>query len=145
MKVQRASEGQRYGDTNRQHAQAVDHVIYFWNNYSHPKYANWIIDKNWVEQYSPQFIKENPDRTKDHFFHVADLSFYEWCIDQPVLQLCIEIDGESHESPIRQIADKQFEKWIAEHYRYRVKVIRLQKSELVGPPHLALEYFLDKL
>ena len=145
MKVQRASEGQKYGDINKDHTLALDRVIQFWADYSHPKYGNWIIDEAWVEQYSPQFIKENPDRNKDNWCHTPDICFFEWCQDQPVPKLMIEVDGKSHSAKTRQISDGLFEKWIQQHYHGTVQLIRIDTQDINGDNKLAVQELKDKL
>lgn len=145
MRVQRQSEGFKHGDTNRNHVLALDRVIQFWNDYSHPRYGNWIIDEAWVEHYSPQFIKENPDRNKDNWFHTPDVCFFEWNIDQPIPKLMIEVDGPSHDSRTRQISDGIFKSWIFQHYRGNVTLIRIDIQDIDGPLDLAIQELKVKL
>lgn len=146
-RVQRASEGKRYGDTNKEHNEAVKRVVLFWAKHAHPEYNKWLIDNSWVEQYSQKFIRDNKlvQSGRDHFFHTPDLVFYEWHEDQCIPKLIIEIDGESHDSKSRKIADGLFEEWITIHYKGYVKVIRLKKAELELDLTLAHEYLWQEL
>lgn len=145
MRIKAKSEGKRYGDTNPDHTKAVKRTIQFWCDEAHPRYGNWIIDESWVEQYSEKFIKENPDRNKDNWFHVPDIALFEWDEDTPRLKLVIELDGKSHSSKIRQISDKIFEKWIEQKYKGTVKVIRIQVRELVDLVCLAFQHLKQVL
>lgn len=142
MTLKHKSDAFRYGDTNPGHVLAVDRIVKFCKD----NFKNqWEIDEGWSESYSPKFVSENKDRNKTYWGHNPDIAFWEWNMDQPVLKLVIEVDGESHDSKTRKISDGIFEKWIGTHYKGYVKVIRIQKRELVGPLDLAEEELRDKL
>ena len=145
FRVQRASEGWKYGATNEEHVEALTRVVDFWNLYSKKK--EWIIDYEWVEYYTHPFIKQMKlDRIgKDHFEHTPDLCFYEWIGDQPIPQLIIEIDGQSHDSKQRQLSDGYFKEWLQFKYKGMCKLIRIQKRELVGDLDLVEEELRNRL
>lgn len=147
MRIQRASEGFHYGDTNDDHTKAVRRTIQFWHDSTNPRYGNWIIDQGWVEQYDQKFIQDNKleKSGKDHFFHVPDIALFEYKEDVPILKLIIELDGKSHSSPNRQISDGIFEEWIGKKYKGYVKVIRIKVPELVGPYGLAFQHLKQVL
>ena len=146
MRIQKGSEGQKYGDSNKSHVLATRRVVLFWAKFARPEYQKWILDNSWVEQYSEKFIKDNKlkESGKDHFFHTPDLVFFEWHEDRPILKLVIEVDGESHDKPTRKISDGIFQKWINQRYG-DVPLIRLKKAELELDLTLAHQYLWEQL
>jgi hypothetical protein len=134
MRVQRQSDTFKYGDSAEQPSK--DRVVQFW--IANTKYVDWYIDLEWIEHYSPDFIRRNPDRTRVFMGHEPDICFWTWVhseislSEQPVPKLIIEIDGKSHSSKERQMRDGVFNQWIAEKYKGYVQVIRLDPVEIMG-------------
>ena len=83
MRVQRASEGFKYGDTGN-HATAVQNVIKFIN-----KHSKADVYEGWLVKYNEHFVRrEKITWTPEHEYDIAVSSANRYIL--------IDIQGESH-------------------------------------------------
>lgn len=137
MRAKHASNGWKYGDTNKDHVEAVKRVISFWNKFGINIWRP-ITDLN--IRFNDQFVKRHKlkDSTREYFGHYSDIAFilerydHEGGYYKQEIKLIIEVDGERHSSKQVQINDGIFEQYIQETYNDTVKVIRLRKEEVLG-------------
>jgi hypothetical protein len=151
VRIQRKSEGLKYGDTNKDHVEAVKRVISFWNKFG---INLWRPIENLEILYTPEFIKRqmmDKDKQKDYYGHTPDIALICELFNHTTgrythdIRLIIEIDGESHSSPQKQKNDGVFKDFINEKYDRVVRVIRLQKVECLGQTADVEKYLKDEL
>jgi len=130
-RVQRASEGRKYGDTNEAH------VLGVWAVYEIFQQANMYPVKGFLTKFDQTFLAWNTNK---------GLTFDQWLLDlvafkEPYFTVenqeqdpdyIVEVDGEKHDKRPAQINDGIVKEWC--RYRYpKAKFVRVNKYDCAYP------------
>jgi hypothetical protein len=137
--VQRASEGKKYGDTNKEHVTGLYRL------------ESYILDLTGRERY---YSKLNhrlniPDSYRDdsnpHGYHEVDLTILPSNLSSVKRRkLYLEVDGERHSSKQVRVRDGIVNEVVKLFYP-KDRLIRFHKDELNGTPEDFKHYVNEKL
>jgi very-short-patch-repair endonuclease len=140
MRVQRASDGLRYGDTNKDHTLGMSRVLWFWLTFNN--YPEWVATQEWYEEFNDYFRYKERTPLRGY---IPDIVVYEEYFDRKIPHLFLEIDGKKHDKKSQIIKDMTCERWVKFKYFNTAPVIRFKTREMDCSEELANLYISLKL